>query len=221
MKLFKRVLKNLLPARIVEKRRIEKLRERYGLSKDIKITGRLFISGEFSCKEGCKFLGDISIQGNIVLGRYTSLNGPNTDLQALHNSIEIGSFCSIARSVSFQEFNHRIERPSTYFMAQNVFGLDRKLDTDSKGGITIGNDVWIGMHSLILSGAHIGHGAIIGANTVVNGEIPPYAIAVGSPARVVGYRFSEKKINELLEMKWWDWPISKIQKNQDFFLNAY
>lgn len=51
--------------------------------------------------------------------------------------------------------------------------------------IEIGKDVWIGAHSVILSGSRIGDGCIIGANSVVRGEIPPYTVAVGSPARVV------------------------------------
>lgn len=54
--------------------------------------------------------------------------------------------------------------------------------------IVIGNDVWIGAYAVILPGARIGHGAVIGAGSVVTGEIPDWAIAVGSPARVVGQR---------------------------------
>ncbi|WP_422006243.1 CatB-related O-acetyltransferase [Roseivirga pacifica] len=217
----KKYLKLFIPSIILERNRIRKLKKKYHLDDSVKIRGKLSIGGDFSCSEGCRFYGEINISGNIKIGRYTSLNGPNTDMQALHNSIEIGSFCSIARSVSFQEFNHRIDRPSTYFMAQNIFDLNRDLDTNSKGAINVGNDVWIGMHTVVLGGAKIGHGAIIGANSVVNGDIPSYAIAVGSPAKVIGYRFSEEKIKQLLNMAWWDWTIEEIIEKRDFFINAF
>ena len=52
----------------------------------------------------------------------------------------------------------------------------------------IEDDVWIGAGTKILSGVHIGRGAVIGAQSVVNKDIPDYAIAVGIPARVIGYR---------------------------------
>ncbi len=76
----------------------------------------------------------------------------------------------------------------------------------TKGDVTIGNDVWIGTNSLVLSGTTIGDGAVIGAGSVVRGRIPPYAIAVGSPCRVVMHRFKPDVISSLLALRWWDWP---------------
>jgi len=78
-------------------------------------------------------------------------------------------------------------------------------DITSKGDISLGSDVWIGTQSVVLSGATISDGAVIGANSVVNSFVPPYAIAVGSPAKVVKYRFSDQLIRRLLTLKWWDW----------------
>lgn len=54
--------------------------------------------------------------------------------------------------------------------------------------VVIGNDVWLGAKAVVLPGAQIGDGAIIGAGAVVRGTIPPYAIAVGTPAKVVSQR---------------------------------
>jgi acetyltransferase-like isoleucine patch superfamily enzyme len=54
--------------------------------------------------------------------------------------------------------------------------------------VVIGNDVWVGAGAKILKGSHIGDGAVIGTNAVVTGDIPPNAIAVGIPARVIKYR---------------------------------
>ena len=76
----------------------------------------------------------------------------------------------------------------------------------TKGDVTIGNDVWIGTNTLVLSGTTIGDGAVIGAGSVVRGRIPPYAIAVGSPCRVVMHRFKPDDISALLAVRWWDWP---------------
>ena len=71
----------------------------------------------------------------------------------------------------------------------------------SKGKIIVEDDVWIGMNAIILSGVKIGKGAVIGAGSVVSKDIPPYAIAVGNPCKVVKYRFSENIINKIKELK--------------------
>lgn len=68
-----------------------------------------------------------------------------------------------------------------------------------------------------LEGINIGDGAVIGTNSVVTKNILTYAIAVGNPAKVVNFRFDEKKIKELLEIKWWNWNRKKIVNNRDFF----
>lgn len=68
-------------------------------------------------------------------------------------------------------------------------------------------------HVTIMPGVHIGDGAIIGANSVVASDIPPYTVAVGNPCRVVRKRFDDEFIAYLLELKWWDWDIEKIEAN--------
>lgn len=64
-----------------------------------------------------------------------------------------------------------------------------------------------------MGGVKIGNGALIGANSVVAKDIPPYAIAVGNPARVIKYRFDEETIKKLLAVKWWNWDAKKIADN--------
>ena len=88
-----------------------------------------------------------------------------------------------------------------------MFGLVRPL----KGDTIIGNDVWIGQNVTIMPGVHIGDGAIIGTNSVVAKDIPPYAIAVGNPCRVVRKRFDEELIDILLKLRWWDKSIEEIE----------
>jgi virginiamycin A acetyltransferase len=163
---------------------------------------------------------DSFISGSEVsIGRNTSLWGPNIDIYCMLNPVRIGSFCSVARNVSMQEYNHRIDRCSTYFFAGNVFRQNPDQDVDSRGPISIGNDVWIGSHVVIVSGASIGDGAIIGANSVVNGSIPPYAIAAGSPAKIIRYRFEPEIIARLLALQWWDWDDERIKRNRELFLS--
>jgi carbonic anhydrase/acetyltransferase-like protein (isoleucine patch superfamily) len=87
-----------------------------------------------------------------------------------------------------------------------------------KSPICIGNDVWIGNDVIILSGVNVGDGACVGAGSVVTKDIPPYAIAVGVPARTVKYRFSEEVIEYLLKIRWWHWDDDKIKRNKSFFM---
>lgn len=200
-----------------EQAKAKEIIQKHGLPNNTFFKGNARISGNFTCGEGCRFLGEIMISGKVELGRYVSINGPNTDIIALIHPVTVGSFTSIARNVSMQEFNHNYSNLTTYHIHQNVFKESRLKDVSSNGPIHIGNDVWIGAHCVILSGVTIGDGAVIAANSVVTKDIPPFAIAGGSPAKVLKYRFSEERIVEISAMKWWDWPIEKIIENKALF----
>lgn len=183
---------------------------RYAVVKNSNIQGNVII-GEHS-----KVI-DALISGNVEIGRWSTFNGPNSDIYSMINSVTIGNFCSIARNVSIQEYDHHFERLTSYFIHQNMFGENIKNDIFSKGDIIVGNDVWIGTQSVILSGANISNGAVIGANSVVNSYIPPYAVAVGSPAKVVKFRFSNQVIEKLLTLQWWHWTDEKLKANSHIF----
>lgn len=88
---------------------------------------------------------------------------------------------------------------------------NQKEELPLKGDTVIDNDVWIGQHVTVMPGVHIGDGAIIGANSVVASDIPPYSIAVGNPCRVVKKRFDDELIDLLLQFKWWDKDIEEIE----------
>jgi acetyltransferase-like isoleucine patch superfamily enzyme len=133
--------------------------------------------------------------------------------------IVLGKYCSIAPGVSLVVGgNHVIANVST-FPFDNLF-LRKGNPTRSygtTGTTTVGHDVWIGVGAYIGGGAHIAHGAVIGAHAVVAKEIPPYAVAVGNPARVIRYRFTSDQIERLLRLAWWDWPDEKVRENIEWF----
>ncbi|MEJ5239542.1 MAG: CatB-related O-acetyltransferase [Limisphaera sp.] len=71
-------------------------------------------------------------------------------------------------------------------------------------GVTVGHDVYIGHNAIVLPSVRsIGHGAVIGAGSVVHEDVPPYAVVTGNPARVVKYRFRPATIERLLAEQWW------------------
>ena len=76
----------------------------------------------------------------------------------------------------------------------------------------IGNDVWIGMNAVIMRGVTVGDGAIVAANSVVTRDVPAFAVVGGVPAKVLRYRFTPEVIADLQEIRWWDWPSSKLKQ---------
>jgi len=178
------------------------------------------ISGSFKSNKGCK-LYKCELSGDISLGKYTSLWGPNLDIYSGNQKVIIGSFCSIARNVSMQTFNHNSKKLSTYFIGQNLFQEKWGNETVSKGNIIIKNDVWIGSHCVVLGGVTIGNGAIVAANSVVTKDVLPFSIVAGTPAKVIGTRFDEKTIEEIETLAWWDWSTEKIKKHKHYFENEY
>ena len=192
------------------------------LSGDIIIGNKSKISkatliGKINIGSNSKLMGGVFIKGNVTIGDFTTINGPNTDLTCQVNEIKLGSFCSIARNVTFQEFNHDFTRMTSYFINANMFGKSSKDDIVSKGGIELGHDVWIGTHAVILSGVKIGTGAVIAANSVVVKDVPPYAIVGGSPAKIIKYRFNDETIDKLLLSEWWNKTENEIRQLYDSF----
>lgn len=137
---------------------------------------------------------------------------------AFRPGTKIGRFCSIYWTVQAFRMNHPRNLKSTHpFFYGPPHGFARK-DVISRTSLVIGNDVWIGHNAIILpSVKEIGDGAVIGAGAVVYQDVPPYAIAMGNPARVVSYRFKKAIIEDLLAERWWDKPLAEIMQNVEDF----
>lgn len=134
----------------------------------------------------------------------------------------IGRYCSIARTVRVFNRNHPLE-----FKSMHAFFFNPALEYCNEDlveytPVSIGNDVWLGHNCIILPNVKtIGDGAVVAAGAIINKDIPPYAVAVGNPARVVRYRFSKGVIEELLASKWWEKSIEEILPHIDEFQRPY
>ena len=134
----------------------------------------------------------------------------------------IGKYCSIACGAKFllNSANHTLRSLSTYpfpifYEAWGTPVSEVSSAWDNRGDIVIGNDVWIGYEAVILSGVHIGDGAIIGARAVVTRDVEPYTIMGGVPARPIRKRYDEETIQRLLALRWWDFQPEQMQKCLD------
>jgi acetyltransferase-like isoleucine patch superfamily enzyme len=137
----------------------------------------------------------------------------------------IGRFCSIGPNFCCGWGMHPVDGISTSPMfystaKQNGTTLCNHNKVEEREPIHVGNDVFIGMNVTILDGVTIGHGAVIGAGTVVSKDVPPYAIVVGNPMRIVRYRFSEEIVSALLEIAWWDWSTEELQRIENNFFDV-
>ncbi len=176
------------------------------------------------------YLQNVVNDANIEVGDYTMYNDYVRDPRDFQKNnvlyhypvngdkLKIGKFCSIACGAKFifTSANHKMASLSTYpfpiFFAE--WGLDAKNIRDAwdnKGDIVVGSDVWIGYEAVILSGVHIGDGAIIGARAVVTKDVAPYTIVGGVPAKPIRRRFDDETIEKLESLRWWDWDVEKIR----------
>ena len=136
-------------------------------------------------------------------------------------TLAIGNFCSISSGVTI--LLDGVRRPD-WITSFPFHSFQKEFKSvpghpATKSKVIIGNDVWIGINALILSGITIGDGAIIGAQSVVTKDVEPYTIVAGNPAKVIRTRFDNETINELLKIKWWNWSIERIKENMPLLLS--
>jgi virginiamycin A acetyltransferase len=170
------------------------------------------------------FLKNHITRPNIQVGDYTYYDDP-AGMQEFERSVLyhfdfigdrliIGKFCSIATGAKFimNGGNHRTDWLTNYpfpiFGGQWAAAMPEKWP--NKGDTIVGNDVWIGHGATLMPGVHIGDGAIIAAEAVVTSNVDPYAVVGGNPAKLLRTRFGPETVNQLLQLRWWDWPIERI-----------
>ena len=129
---------------------------------------------------------------NTDIGKYCFI-GPNSS----YNDTIIGNYCSMSTGIQIGGMEHPYKNISTSTVLSDVCNNPPKT--------IIGNDVWIGADSIIKLGITIGNGAVVGANSFVNKDVPPYAIVFGSPAKIFKYRFDKELIDKIEASKYWDY----------------
>ena len=158
------------------------------------------------------YLGPRSMVTDSELGDYGYAMGGNQIAHA-----RIGKFANIATGVRINPSNHPWWRATlhhfTYRSESYGFGLpdDEEIFAWRRGDqVVIGPDVWIGHNAIVMPGVTIGAGAAIGSGAVVTKDVPPFAIVVGVPAKVLRLRADERTIEKLMRIAWWDWPHDRI-----------
>ncbi len=122
---------------------------------------------------GCFF--DLGPKGAVDIGDFTALIGV---IFATNGRVRIGNYCFLAHEVVIADSHVAIPSHADKLASPEL--------SDSIECVTLGDDVWVGAGAVLLKGARIGDGAVVGAGTVVDFEVPPRAIVAGNPARIVG-----------------------------------
>lgn len=127
----------------------------------------------------------------------------------------IGKYCAIADDIRIITSNHDMSALNLQYALQTRLGLGRFIH--DRKDVFLGNNVWIGDSVILLAGVTIGNGAVVAAGSVVTKSVPAYAVVGGVPAKLIKYRFDEEKIKTIEKLQWWDWSLSKMKENIQYF----
>lgn len=141
------------------------------------------------------------IDSNSTFGDYSQM-GHNVNIT--HS--KIGRYCTIGNFVTIGAGEHDIDKISTSTLSvKNASEL-------TKSSLEIKNDVWIGDDAIIRRGVTVGNCSIVLPNSFVNKDVPDFAIVLGSPAKIIGYRFDEGTRQKILDSKYWMYNPRKAKK---------
>jgi len=149
----------------------------------------------------------VYISHDSKIGRYCYINE-----YARLTKVKVGNFVSIGNNVAIGQGEHDISKlsTSTRFINNSYEDLTQK-------DCVVESDSWLGSYSFIKRGVRVGYGSVIGTHAVVTKDVPNFAIVVGVPAKVIGYRFEKEVIKKLLEISWWNWDDDLISKYKTLF----
>jgi phosphonate metabolism protein (transferase hexapeptide repeat family) len=158
------------------------------------------------------YLGPRSHVAETVLGDYGYAMGDNQIAHAV-----IGKFANIATGVRINPPNHPTWRATLHHFTYRSHSYGLTLGDDAsifkwraEDRVEIGHDVWLGHDSIVMPGVKIGTGAAIGSGAIVTRDVPPYAIVVGVPARVLRFRVEPHVAERLQQIAWWDWSQEQL-----------
>jgi acetyltransferase-like isoleucine patch superfamily enzyme len=151
-------------------------------------------------------------EGRVIMG--TESYGVATIYTFTHDAtcLRIGNYSSIGCTILLGG-EHAHDMVTTY-PHRILWGMEGAGDDGfpaKTGDTLIGSDVWAAYGATLLSGVHVGDGAIVANGAVVTKDVPPFAVMGGCPARVLRYRFSDEQIDALLHIRWWDWPKDEVR----------
>ena len=147
-------------------------------------------------------------------------NGTYGDIFVKHfgnsnEELSIGHYCSIGPECTFVlGGGHPYNTISTYPFGNKYMNFEN--ESISKGPIILDDDVWLGYGVTVLSGVHIGKGAVIAAGAVVVKDVPAYAVVGGVPADVIKYRFDDKIVRKLQKLNYSKLTPSQIKDNFEY-----
>lgn len=175
---------------------------------------------------GYNSVGTNSVISNTIIGKHSYI-GQNCKL----DDCIIGNFCSIGANIKIITNTHPtrsyVSTSPEFFSTKKQTGHSY-VDIDSFNEnllvsgkkLIIGNDVWIGDDVTFIGGISVGDGAIIALGAVVTKDVPPYAIVGGVPAKIIRYRFTDKIIEKLKEISWWDKSEEWLQIHAGLFADV-
>ncbi|WP_082167712.1 CatB-related O-acetyltransferase [Methylobacterium aquaticum] len=149
------------------------------------------------------------LEGHLKIGAHTFIN-PGSDVR----HCVIGRYCSIGDGVYISPNRHPHDSFSTHPILLSK--SERPYNDHIGRVVTIGSDVWLGGRSTIMAGLEIGHGAVIGAGSIVTKNVEPFNVVAGIPARVIKKRFDEDKIHLLQNLQWWNYNFIECEEKIDF-----
>ena len=162
------------------------------------------------------FVGFLAKMERSHIGKCTTIGS----LAAVYDA-KIGNFCSIARDCYIGGASHPLDWVSSsacFYLKENLTGLCyNEANYQWHTETVIGNDVWIGVKSIVKAGVTIGDGAVIGSGSVVTKDVGAYEIWGGGPAKFIRKRFDDETIEKLIETQWWDWDDKKLQEMGKYF----
>ncbi len=134
--------------------------------------------------------------------------------------LTIGNYVSIAENVTFLlDVEHYLNHPSTYPFKVKILHECRQ-EAFAKGDIRIDDDAWIGYGATIVSGVHIGRGAVVAAGAIVTKDVPPYAVVGGVPAKVMKYRFDGDITDTLQKLDYSKLTEDKIRAEKELLYTS-